>query len=54
MLDVQSARRVQDRVDKDVRLTLLQQVQHLLQGEESGWWVGGAGGGGGHEMWTRL
>lgn len=36
VLDVQSTRRVEDGVDEDVRLALLQQVQHLLQGQGGG------------------
>lgn len=37
MFDVQSAGCVEDRVHEDVRLTLLQHVQHLLQDEEATW-----------------
>lgn len=33
VFDVQSAGRVKDGVDIDVRLTLLQHVQHLLRGQ---------------------
>lgn len=34
VFDVQSTSRVEDGVNEDVRLTLLQHVQHLLQEEE--------------------
>lgn len=40
VLDVQSACRVEDRVDENVRFALLQQVQHLLQGRGVAMWSG--------------